>query len=353
VHQLDPSRQVTVAMNEKWGEGFSKVIDVQGFNYVKKGNTDAFHDDFPNHPAIGTEDASTVSTRGIYENDATRGYLSAYDVNAPSWGLTAEAWWNYYLARPWAAGCFVWTGFDYRGEPTPYSWPCINSHFGIMDTCGFPKDNFFFYQAWWSEKPVLHILPHWNWSGREGKEISVWVHSNYDSVELLLNGNSLGRREMPRNSHLEWKVPYAPGVLEARGYLGETVSGIEKVETTGAPAKLELASDRVLVDASGEDVAIVTVSATDAKGRRVPIANDHVSFELSGPGRIVGVGNGDPSSHEPDHANERNLFNGLAQVIVKTTKTPGAIRLKATSGTLTAAEVTVTAAKAPPRPSVP
>lgn len=339
IHQLDASRPVTAAMNGKWGDGFSKVIDVQGFNYVKKGGADEFHDAFPNQPAIGTEDASTLATRGIYENDEKRGFLSAYDVNAPDWGLTAEAWWKYYLDRPWAAGAFVWTGFDYRGEPTPFNWPAVSSQFGVMDICGFPKDDYFFYQAWWSNQPVLHILPRWTWPGCEGQEISVWVHSNYDSVELLLNGRSLGRQTMPRNSHLEWKVPYAPGVLEARGYLGDVPSGSEKVETTGAPAKLNLDADRTMLDADGEDVAVVTVSILDQEGRAVPTADNRVEFSLEGQGRIIGVGNGDPTSHEKDQASERRLFNGLAEVIVKTTRMAGPIRLTARADGVAAAEL--------------
>src|SRR5207247_10484635 len=147
-----------------------------------------FHASFPSQPVFGSETASTVSTRGIYENDAKRGYVSAYDVNRPGWGATAEAGWKPIAERPWMAGAFVWTGFDYKGEPTPYRWPCINSHFGIMDICGFPKDNFFYYQAWWGNKPVVHLLPHWNWPGKEGQPIAVWCYSNAERVELSLNG---------------------------------------------------------------------------------------------------------------------------------------------------------------------
>ena len=145
---------------------------------------------------VGTETASTVSTRGIYENDKAKGYVSAYDRNAPPWATTAEKWWTFYDARPFLAGGFAWTGFDYRGEPTPYGWPCISSHFGIMDVCGFPKDNYFYYQAWWGSKPVLHLFPHWNWSGREGELIDVRCFSNCDEVELLLNNKSLGGQKI-------------------------------------------------------------------------------------------------------------------------------------------------------------
>ena len=166
--ELDPSRLVTIAMNGGWGQGASLVLDVQGCNY-SDAKIDDFHKQFPKQPMIGTETASTVSTRGIYENDPVRGYVSAYDLNFPPWAATAEKWWKDYDSRPFLAGGFAWTGFDYRGEPTPYNWPCISSHFGIMDTCGFPKDNYFYYQAWWGRSTVLHLFPHWNWAGKEGQ----------------------------------------------------------------------------------------------------------------------------------------------------------------------------------------
>jgi beta-galactosidase len=261
---------------------------------------DNYHREHPQQPNVGSEQASTVSTRGIYENDKARGYVSAYDVNAPSWAHTAETWWSYFADRPWLSGGFIWTGFDYRGEPTPYGWPCINSHFGVMDTCGFPKDNFYYYQSWWTDKPVLHLLPHWNWPGKEGTEIEVRALSNCEAVELFLNGRSLGRQTMERNSHLTWMVKYEPGTLSAKGDNGGKVIAETKVETTGAPAAVRLAPDRSTINADGEDVSVFTVSVTDARGRIVPVATNLVHFELSGPGRIIGVGNGDPSCHEPD-----------------------------------------------------
>jgi beta-galactosidase len=344
VERLDPTRPVTVAMNGSWGRGFSHVVDVQGCNYMSSGDIDAYHKSHPNQPMIGTEEASTLCTRGIYANDPTRGYMSAYDAGAPPWGSTAEKFWQFYAARPFLAGGFVWTGFDYRGEPTPYAWPCISSHFGIMDTCGFPKDNYYYYQAWWSDRPVLHLLPHWNWPGKEGQEIAVWCHSNCDEVELLLNGRSLGRKEMPRNSHLEWKVPYAPGVLEARGFKGGRVVATTKVETTGPAAKVALAPDRSRISADGEDVSLMTVSITDAQGRVVPTADNEVSFKVSG-GRIIGVGNGDPSSHEADKASRRKAFNGLCMVIVQSSTDAGPIRLTATSPGIEPATAVIQAAR--------
>ena len=304
---------------------------------------------FPDKPSVGTEEASTVGTRGIYANDREKGYVSAYDVNKPGWGSFAEDWWNYYLQRPWVAGAFVWTGFDYRGEPTPYSWPCINSHFGIMDMCGFPKDNFYYYQAWWTDKPVLHILPHWNWAGREGQDIDVWVHSNYDAVELTLNGKSLGKKEIPRNKHVEWKVPYEKGTLEARGFKGDQVAATEKIETTGEPARLVLAADRPQINADGEDVSVITVSVVDAEGRPIPTAGNLIKFDASGNNaKLIGVGNGDPSCHEADKANQRSLFNGLAQVIVQASKQAGPFKLSEHADGLTDASIEIVAKECTP-----
>ncbi|HEX3716885.1 MAG TPA: beta-galactosidase GalA [Verrucomicrobiae bacterium] len=300
VHHLDPTRLCTAAGNVgNVFEGVNSVLDVRGWNYYPTA-VDAYHKEHPTQPEIGTEQASTVGTRGIYANDRKRGYVSAYDDNAPPWANTAEFWWTIYAARPWLSGGFVWTGFDYRGEPTPYGWPCINSHFGILDTCGFAKDNFYYYQSWWSDRTVLHILPHWNWPGREGEDIDVRCLSNCEEVELFLNGESLGRKKMPLNSSLGWKVKYTPGTLMAKGYKNGQVIAEDKVETTGAPARIKLLPDRASINADGEDISIIKVAVTDDKGRIVPTSENLVDFELSGPGKIIGVGNGDPSCHEPD-----------------------------------------------------
>jgi len=302
VHQLDPTRPVTYAApvgNEF--QGINSIIEVRGWNYhIGTNNMDAYHAAHPAQPNVGTEQASTVSTRGIYANDKTRGYVSAYDTNAPDWANRAESWWSFFAPRPWLSGGFIWTGFDYRGEPTPYGWPCINSHFGVMDTCGFPKDNFYYYQSWWTDQPVLHLLPHWNWPGREDTDIEVRALSNCEEVELFLNGRSLGRQVMPRNSHLTWMVKYEPGTLSAKGYNDGKVVAETRVETTGDPAAVQLTPVRSAIHADGEDVSVFTVSVADARGRIVPVATNLIHFELSGPGKIIGVGNGDPSCHEPD-----------------------------------------------------
>jgi beta-galactosidase len=301
VKQLDPTRPVTYAApvgNEF--AGVNEVIEVRGWNYHVAKDMDAYHAAHPAQPNVGTEQGSTVTTRGIYANDAKRGYMSAYDDNAPEWATTAKVWWSYFAERPWLSGGFVWTGFDYRGEPTPYGWPCINSHFGIMDTCGFAKDNFWYYQSWWSQAPVLHLLPHWNWAGREGQKIDVRALSNCDEVELALNGKSLGRQTMPRNGELKWNVAYEPGALVATGYNAGKAVAQAKVETTGMPVAVQLRADRPHYQADGEDLSVITVALVDAQGRISPLAGNDVTFTLEGPGRIIGVGNGDPSSHEAD-----------------------------------------------------
>ncbi|MBZ5565965.1 MAG: DUF4982 domain-containing protein, partial [Acidobacteriia bacterium] len=349
---LDPTRPITEAMNGDWGKGLSAVVDVQGFNYGKAEQMDAFHRQFPNQPTVGTETASTVSTRGIYANDKNAGYVSAYDLNYPAWATTAENWWSIYAERAYVAGGFAWTGFDYRGEPTPYSWPCINSHFGIVDTCGFAKDNFYYYQSEWIDKPSLHLFPHWNWSGKEGQEISVWCYSNLSQVELLLNGKSLGRKDVPRHKHVEWKVPYAPGTLEARAYDGSTLVLTRQRETTGPAAKLVLRPDRSQLSADGEDISLITVEVQDDHGRLVPVAGNEVTFKISGQGRLMGVGNGDPSSHESDKGPTRAAFNGLCMAIVQATKQPGELVLEASSPGIAGASVTIPCRAAKLRPSV-
>ncbi len=351
-HALDPSRLTTLAMNGTWGRGGTFGVDVQGCNYYFD-RIDGLHRQLPAKPIMGTEVASTVSTRGIYANDEARGYLSSYDVNAPPWGSTAEAWWTFFAAREYLAGGFVWTGFDYRGEPTPYRWPCINSHFGLMDTCGFPKDLFHYYQAWWGDKPVLHLFPHWNWGGREGQEVEVWCFTNVDRVELLVNGRSSGTQDVPRNGHVSWKVPYAPGAIEARGMHGGQAALTARRDTTGAPSQIALLPDRAGIAADGEDVVVVRVEIRDAEGRVVPTSNDEVVFTVSGPGRLLGVGNGDPSSHESDKGRTRRAFNGLCCAIVQAARTAGDIRVVAAADGLTSAAVTIGAGVTTPRPAVP
>ena len=350
VHSMDSTRLCTAALNS-WGSGFSSVLDVNGFNY-QLGQQDSFHSGNPGWPIIGTETSSQVTDRGIYTNDTANGYVWGYDLNPVGWGETAEAWWQYYFARPWASGGFSWTGFDYRGEPTPYGWPCINSHFGTLDMCGFPKDNFYYYQAVWSLKPVLHLFPHWNWP-TPGQNVSVWAFGNCQAVELFLNGQSLGRQTLNALSHVAWNVPYAPGTLQAIGYnYGVPVLTNTEV-TTGAPAGIALIPDRDTILADGRDVSVVTVAVLDAQGNVVPTATNEINFAISG-GTILGVGNGDPSCHEADKgSSQRAAFNGLAEVLVQSINAPGAIQLTATSAGLSSTNVIITEAATLPPPAAP
>ncbi|MEG3087204.1 beta-galactosidase GalA [Sphingomonas sp. PB4P5] len=335
IYELDGTRPVTEAFNGKFGEGASPVLDVMGCNYYLDA-IDPYHAAHPTMPMIGTETGSTVMTRGEYKRDDAAGIVPAYDTDFPKWATTAETWWSFYDARPFLAGGFVWTGFDYRGEPTPFErWPENGSNFGQMDSCGFPKDNYHYYRAWWGSKPVLHLFPHWNWAGREGQDVAVWVHSNCDAVELIVNGRSLGRKTVTRNRHLEWQVPYAAGRIEARGFAGGRHILTDARETTGTAARIGLTSERRSL-APGA-VAVVRAAILDAQGREVPTARNRVSFKLEGDAKLLGVGNGDPRCLEPDHASARSAFNGLCMAIVQAGDRGGPIRLTATGDGLRAA----------------
>jgi beta-galactosidase len=348
-HRLDPTRPTIAAMNGGWGGAFSRAHDLQGCNYSLAGYDD-YHAAHPDHPMLGSETTSALSTRGIYAVDAERGYLSAYDVHCPEWGSHAETAWRAIADRPFMAGAFVWTGFDYRGEPQPYEWPCINSAFGILDTCGFPKDSFFYYQSWWSDRTVLHLFPHWTWPERVGETVAVWCYSNCEAVELFLNGESLGRLEMPRHGHLEWSVPYAPGTLTARGFSGGAEVATTAVETSGPAMGIRLTPDRLAMNADGEDACVVAVSVHDDQGRVVPIADSLIRFAVSENATILGVGNGDPSSHEPDKANRRRAFNGWCQVIVRSKRgAAGEVELTAASTGLRPARLALQALPCEPR----
>jgi beta-galactosidase len=355
-HELDPTRLCTAAINTAFQTPFPEHLDVMGFNYNLKEH-DAYHAKHPKQPCVGSETASTVSTRGIYSTDKLRNWVSAYDLNHTDWSQLAEEWWKFYAAREWLSGGFAWTGFDYRGEPTPYGWPSVNSQFGIVDMCGFPKDNFYYYKAWWGSEPVLHLFPHWNWGGREGEPISVWVHSNLDSVEVFLNGKSQGSKKVEPLTHLEWSVKYEPGVLEARGMKDGKVVLVEKRETTGGPETIKLTADRTEMNADGEDVAVLRVEVLDKEGRAIPTAGNLISFKVTGEGALIGVGNGDPNCQESDKEPKRSLFNGLAQVIVQATKTPGTITVEAYTEPyprpkLPSTKVTITTKKVELRPAV-
>ncbi|MFP9117155.1 beta-galactosidase GalA [Flavobacterium sp. RNTU_13] len=297
-HSIDPTRPVTVGISSGFRSGISSVVEVMGYNYLGNGDIDAHRSQFKNQPGMGTEEGSTFATRGVYVTDDARHYQSAYDRKPRPSFYSIEEGWTFYATRPYLAGMFIWTGFDYRGEPTPYGWPSVTSYFGMMDVCGFPKDNVYYLKSWWGTAPVVHLLPHWNWPGKEGKEINVWVHTNCDSVELFLNKKSLGKKSVKQFSHLEWNVIYQPGTLEAVGYKNGKMVMADVQKTTGTPAAIKLTPHKTTLK-SATDVAVVTVAVLDKKGLHVPVADNLITFSIKN-GTVLGVGNGDPTSLEND-----------------------------------------------------
>ena len=294
---IDPTRPVTVGISSGFKSGISSVVEIMGYNYLGNGNIDAHRNQFKQQPGMGTEEGSTFATRGIYFTDDAKHYQSTYDKKPRPTFYSIEEGWKFYAERPYLAGVFFWTGFDYRGEPTPYGWPSVTSYFGMMDVCGFPKDNVFYLKSWWGIEPVLHLLPHWNWTGMEGKEIDVWAYSNCDEVELFLNKKSLGKKKMEQNGHLEWKVKYTPGTLEAIGYRDGKKIITEIKKTTGKAENIKLSLDKENILKG--NVSVISVEVTDKNGLHIPTANDEINFSVKG-GKILGIGNGDPTSLESD-----------------------------------------------------
>ena len=350
VKELDTTRPVTAAMNGVYiGQlSVADAVDVIGLNYhiedydKLRAATDK--------PITSSEDTSAIMTRGEYVSDRkSRHVLASYDDEFQPWGATHRKAWKAIATRPFLAGAFVWTGFDYRGEPQPFEWPTASSSFGIMDLCGFPKSAYFIHQAQWvQDRPILHLTPHWNWPGKEGQPIRVMVMSNADTVELRLNGRSLGEQKVDPFEMNEWKVPYQPGRLEAVARKGGKPVAKAAVETTGAPVALRLTPDRLALDGDGRDAVPVTIEALDASGRHVPTTNLPVQFQIAG-GRIIGVGNGDANSHEPDKAMARSLYNGFAQLIVQSERGgAGTLLIKASSPGLKPAQARLRVRSVPP-----
>jgi beta-galactosidase len=370
VKTLDPQgqRPVTAAMNGGYGSGFQDVLDVMGVNY-HIGSYDSIHKSHPNQPMIGSETSSDYSDRSIYSNDKVNNYVSAYDVNYPGWGNTAEDAWDAIASRDFISGGFYWTAFDYKGEPTPYGWPNINSHFGVIDEAGFPKDNYFYHQSVFfgpEQKPVLHLLPHWNWDQAQcqglcseqpqgSKSVNVWAYTNGDAVELFLNNKSLGRKVMPLRRHVSWQVPFAAGELRAVAYrnTSQETFATQTVTTTGKATAIALQTEWPIqggLKADGTDTALVTVKLVDEAGRMVPTASAPVQISLAGPGQIIGLGNGNPSSHEHDKPDSptngvHTAWNGLARIVVQATKEAGQITLQTSSAGLESAQIKIPVGK--------
>ena len=350
--RLDPTRPSTIA-NAGGGE-MIKGLDVVGFNYIVQNDVDNRKKNNPTWKIVGTEETTGCGTRGIYFADPSHpGRMPSINLGTkPGVENVIERGWQFYADRPWASGLFYWTGFDYRGEPNPLEYPAHDSEFGILDYCGFPKDEAWYLRSWWTDEPVLHIFPHWNLQGHEGDTIDVWVYSNCDEVELTVNGKRLSRQAMPRNGHLKWRAVYQPGRVVAKGYKNGRRLLTKTLETTQPARRLVLRTDRQQLCADGRDVAVVTIEVHDWKGRVVPDACPPLTLSLEGEGRILGVGNGDPSYLGADHPAEPDCrmfslpaFNGLAQVIVQSTKQAGALRLQCTSNGLTAATINLTTEK--------
>lgn len=329
VKSLDDSRPVTAAMNDGMFTPLNgaDAVDLVGFNY-KAEWYDRYHALHPTRALTSTEDTSAVMTRGEWRSDPDRNVLGSYDTEAPEWGLTHHQSWQMIDSRPFIAATFVWTGFDYHGEPTPLPWPAASSSFGILDLCGFGKMAYHLRRAQWRSEPVLALAPHWTWPGQEGKPIRVMALTNADTVELRLNGVMVGRQKVERYTIPEWQVPYAPGRLEAIAFIGGKEVLRAAVETVSAPTRLRLTADRPMMLGTGRDVQPISVDVIDSMGRHIPLATDRVTFAIEG-GTVIGVGNGDPNDHDPEQAHSRKLFAGLAQVLIRAAPGKGVVRLTA------------------------
>jgi beta-galactosidase len=338
-HLMDPTRPTTYALVGDWfqvNEFYAKEnfrFDVFGANYRCLGGSycyDEFHAKYPDMPILGSETWGGTCSRGLYEDDGCpvakrwldeklsvgwrddKRYISAYANWTTPWGYTIEEMWQDFAKRPFLAGCFIWTGFDYRGETTPYLWPAVITRFGVIDLCGFYKPVAHYLRAWWRpDEPHIFLMPHWNWEGHEGESIKVRCYANAAEVELLLNGQRLERKAMPVNDRLEWQVPYASGELMAVGYdaHGREVSRVVN-RTAGPPAAVRLECERV------DNILVINASIVDAHGTLCPRADHAVTFVCHGEARLLGVGNGNPTSHEADQGtNRRKAYHGLCQAI--------------------------------------
>jgi beta-galactosidase len=344
VKSLDDTRPVTAAMNGGFFTelNVSHAVDVLGANYQVP-DYDRYHTANPQKPFTSSEDTSAFMTRGEFTTDKSKNIIGSYDDDFAYWGNSHRDAWQAIDTREYIAGGFVWTGFDYRGEPTPHEWPSVSSFFGIMDLNGFAKTAYYMHQVQWiKDRPLVHIAPHWNWSGKEGQDIRVMVMTNADSIKLFLNGKEIGEQKADHYRMNFFNVKYSPGKLEAVAFKNNQEVTRSYVETTGEATALELIPDRNYLQGDGRDAMPITIRALDAQGRAVPIANHPISFAISGAGKSIGHGNGDPNSHEDEKGSSRKLFNGLAQLIVQSNdSTSGDIEVSASSPGLKTASIKI------------
>jgi len=360
VKSLDSTRPVTSALNDPVPSNplfRSGALDLIGNNYSIDKYPD-FPKNFPGKKFIATETVSALATRGHYDmpSDTIRRWptrwdipfntgnpdntCSAYDNCSAPWGSTHEETWKVMKKYDFLSGMFIWTGFDYIGEPTPYGWPSRSSYFGIIDLAGFPKDVYYMYQSEWTDKPVLHLFPHWNW--KKGDTVDVWAYTNCEEVELFLNGQSLGTKKKVGDAlHLMWKVPFTPGTLKAVGRTEGKEILTQEIKTAGAPAKIVLEADRNVISADGKDLSFVTVKVLDEAGTLVPNADNLIHLSVSSEGRIVGVDNGLQTSHESFKAHDRKAFNGLCLSVIQSTEKAGRITLEARSDGLKESSIVI------------
>lgn len=333
VLKLDDSRILTGAISSGYldPEGCSDSMDITGMNYNIRDWSD-FRRVFPNQPLIGAENNSAVTTRGCYKTDKANNVLSGFDEEAVPWGQTIRETWDALLKHPYVGGLFIWTGFDYRGEPTPFEWPSISSQFGIMDTCGFPKDSFYINKAYFTSKPLAHIIGHWN--HKCGDTVRIGAVTNQSETELFLDGKSLGRKSPDKskyecNNITEWNVDFAPGELKLVAYdENGNATAEDVIVTTGKPCKVVAERFRDVVYNDGSDAFIVNVHVIDAEGNIIPDANNLVHFDSDSSLKLLGVGNGDPNCHESDHAPYRSLYMGHCQAIFEPVGKAGAASIK-------------------------
>lgn len=346
-HGLDPSRPVVVATSS--GPEIIKGADIAGYNYILQNPVDKFRTDYPDRVAVGTEETSGCGTRGIYYPEPGRmPSINRRPQGPDSMFNCIERGMKFYEGRPWLCGFFYWTGFDYRGEPDPLVFPATGSQFGILDYCGFPKDEAFYIKSWWTDEPVLHIIPHWNLDSYIGETVSVWVYSNCDEVELYVNGRSAGRKRMQRYGHLEWDAVYTPGSLRAAGYKNGRKILEETVYTASAPASLSVGASKLKVRPDGKDLSVVNVRVVDAKERFVPTARIPVTVSVEGPLRILGAGNGDSAfqgRERPDGSHPETFtidsFNGCVQFLLQNTGTSGEAAVRLSSEGIETASVNI------------